>query len=39
MRIGPYYMGICTRKQHRMVLRSGKGTYCCWHRLLRRLGF
>lgn len=30
---GPYYIGRCTRSHHVAVLRSGKGTYCAWHRL------
>lgn len=36
-RLGPYYVGICTRTQNLAILHSGKGTYCAWHRFrLRR---
>jgi hypothetical protein len=33
-RIGPYYIGRCSRTHHYALLRSGRGTYCRWHRFL-----
>ena len=36
-RLGPYYVGICTRTQRLAILNSHHGTYCAWHRFkLRR---
>lgn len=33
LRLGPYYVGTCTASPHVTILRSGRGTYCAWHRL------
>jgi hypothetical protein len=31
-KLGPYYVGVCTRTQHTAILSSNHGTYCAWHR-------
>jgi hypothetical protein len=36
LRLGRYYVGICTRTQRPAVLTSDKGTYCAYHRWQRR---
>lgn len=36
LRVGRYYVGICTRTQRPAILTSGHGTYCAYHRFKRR---